>query len=238
VKEIGRRRPRCVQRRNFGVICALGAVCSARWCAGGDGRSAASLLASGAASIATNSWHTLRLAMRGDSLRCYVDGTLVTNFTDSTYSSGMAGIGCGWHGAQFDNFTLRRLRRDDFNFALGATASASSFWQDDPTYAASMANDGTMGSFAADSFPAVTSSKVRLVLTNFTSSPSIYEFGVHDVAQTPATNLALAAAASASSVWSDFTAPCRRVAVMRTFSRKRDGIYCGALPGGRRIDKL
>ena len=201
--------------------------------------SSSNLLASGAAAIPTNSWHNLRLAMRGSSLNCYVDGALMTNFTDSTYASGMAGMGCGWHGAQFDNFTLRRLHRgNSFNYALTATASASSVWQNDPTYAASMANDGdattrwntayptlanewleldfpsaitfnqttylqygnriggyqiqhwngsawmvevnggTMGAFAADTFAAVTATKVRLVMTNFTSTPSIYEFGV------------------------------------------------------------
>ena len=69
------------------------------------------LLAAGSASIPANTWHHLRLAMRGVSLRCYVDGVRVTNFMDSTYGSGMAGLGCGWHGAQFDNFTLRRLHR-------------------------------------------------------------------------------------------------------------------------------
>ena len=36
------------------------------------------------------------------------------------------------------------------------------------------------GAFASDTFPTVTSSKVRLVLTNFTSAPSIYEFYVYD----------------------------------------------------------
>ena len=221
------------------------------------------LLASGAATVPTNSWHNLRLAMQGNSLGCYVDGVLVTNFTDSTYSSGMAGMGCGgWYGAQFDNFTLRRLHRgNNFNFALAATASASSVWQNDPTYAASMANDGdattrwnsayptlanewleldfpspvtfnqttysqygdritgyqiqhwngsgwivdvnggAMGDSAADTFAAVTASKVRLVMTNFTTSPSIYEFGVYNVAPPAATNLAPSATASASSIW-------------------------------------
>ena len=221
------------------------------------------LLTSGSASVQTNTWHNLRLAMQGALFRCYVDGALVASNTDYTYSTGMAGIGCGWHAAQFDNFILRRLHRgSDFNFALTATASASSVWQDDPAYAAGMANDGdpttrwntayptlpnewleldfptpitfnqttysqydsrifgyqiqhwnggnwsvdvnggTMGSFATDTFPAVTSSKVRLLLTNFTSSPSIYEFGVYDASLPPATNLAPAATASASSIWS------------------------------------
>jgi galactosylceramidase len=222
--------------------------------------SSSNLLVAGAAAIPANTWHNLRLAMQGNSLRCYVDGELVTNVTDYSYTSGMAGLGCGWHGAQFDNFTLRRLHRTGLNLALAATASASSVWQNDLTYAASMANDGdlttrwnsayptlsnewleldfpapvtfnhttysqyasrifgyqvqhwngagwrvdvnsgTMGAFASDVFPAVTSTRVRLVLTNFTSTPSIYEFGVYNDAASP--DLALTATAAASSTWS------------------------------------
>jgi galactosylceramidase len=202
--------------------------------------SSSNLLVAGAATIGTNAWHNLRLAMQGSSLRCYVDGALVTNVTDYTYASGMAGMGCGWHGAQFDNFIVRRLHQAGLSLGQAATASASSVWQNDPTYAASMANDGdpatrwntayptlsnewleldfpapitfnhttcsqladrifgyqiqhwngsgwhadvnggTMGAFASDLFPAVTSSKVRLLLTSFNSAPSIWEFQVFD----------------------------------------------------------
>jgi hypothetical protein len=195
---------------------------------------ATNLLASGPASFPSNTWHNLRLAMRGSSLACYVDGALVTNMVDFSCSSGLAGIGCGWHGAQFDNFTVRGLHSGAMNLSLGAVASASSIWSSD--YTAAMANDGnlttrwntayptlsnewleldfpgpvtfdqtayyqfasrifgyqiqhwngtgwttdfnggTMGAYELDSFSAVTSSKVRLLLTNFTSAPSIYEF--------------------------------------------------------------
>ena len=204
------------------------------------------LLASGTADFGTNTWHNLRLAMQGTSLRCYVENVLVTNLNDYTYSSGMSGLGCGgWYGAQFDNFTLRQLHSDDFDMALSATASASSVWQDDPTYGPAMANDGnpetrwntayptltnewleldwpvpvsfnrtaysqfesrifgyqiqhwngsawtvdvnggTMGAYASDTFPTVTASKVRLVLTNMTSTPSIYEFYVYNDSPPP-----------------------------------------------------
>ncbi len=52
--------------------------------------------------------------------------TLVTNFMDSTYNSEEAGTGGGWHGEQFDNFTLRPVHRGTaFNLALAATANAS-----------------------------------------------------------------------------------------------------------------
>jgi hypothetical protein len=197
---------------------------------------ATNLIASGPASFPSNTWHNLRLSMRGSAIACYVDGTLVSNVTDFTYSTGLAGIGCGWHAAQFDNFTVRGLHSGAMNLAPGAVASASSIWSS--AYTAAMANDGdlttrwntayptlsnewleldfpapttfnrtaydqfssrifgyqiqhwngggwttdfnggTMGTFESDSFPTVTSSKVRLLLTSMTSAPSIYEFQV------------------------------------------------------------
>lgn len=206
------------------------------------------LLAYGPANFATNTWHSLRLAMQDNSLGCYVDHILVTNISDDTYSSGLAGLGCGgWYGAQFDNFTLRQLHSDDFDMALSATASASSVWENDLTdYGPGLAGDGnpdtrwntayptmaqewleldwpspmtfnrtaylqyssrifgyqiehwngnswtvdvnggTMGTYATDIFPTVTASKIRLVLTNMTSAPSIYEFYVYNDAPPPA----------------------------------------------------
>ncbi len=208
------------------------------------------LLASGAANFATNTWHNLRLAMQGASLRCYVDSILVANLTDYSYASGMSGLGCGgWYGAQFDNFTLRQLHSGDVDLALGATASASSVWENEAEYGPAMANDGnpdtrwntayptlsnewleldwpvpmtfnrtaylqylgggnrifgyqiqhwngggwtvdvnggSMGGYATDIFPNVTASKVRLVLTNMTSAPSIYEFYVCNDTPPPA----------------------------------------------------
>jgi hypothetical protein len=208
---------------------------------------ASNLIASGPASFPPNTWHNLRLAMRGNSLGCYIDNTLVTNLSDFTYVSGMAGIGCGWHTAQFDNFIVRGLHSGALNLSLGATASASSIWSSD--YTAAMANDGdlttrwntsyptlsnewleldfpqattfnqtacsqyasrifgyqiqhwtgsawttdfnggTMAAFESDRFPAVTASKVRLLLTNMASAPSIFEFEVFDSAsnQSPVT---------------------------------------------------
>ena len=222
---------------------------------------AAGIVASGSASLATNTWHQLRLSLRGDTIGCYLDAVLLTNVTDSTFSSGMAGLGCGWHGAQFDNFTVRRVHRGPIsNLALAATATASSFWQNDPTYGPGKAADGdsstrwntayptlsnewleldfptpitfnratyteygsritgyklqhwngsgwsddlyggTIGTFHSDIFAGATSARVRLLLTNFSSAPSIEEFALYADASPP--NLALTATANASSIWS------------------------------------
>jgi galactosylceramidase len=222
---------------------------------------ASGIIASGSATVATNTWHQLRLSMRGSTIGCYLDGILLANITDGTYASGMAGLGCGWHGAQFDNFSVRRLHRGPVsNLALTATATASSFWQSDSAYGPAKANDGdsstrwntayptasnewleldfpapiafnhaaytefgnritgyrlqhwdggawiddvvggTIGASHSDTFAGAVSSRVRLLLTSFSSAPSIYEFGLYADAAPP--NLALTATASASSVWS------------------------------------
>jgi hypothetical protein len=42
-------------------------------------------------------------------------------------------------------------------------------------------NGGPIGAYTTDTFPTVTASKVRLVLSNFTSTPSIYDFKVYNV---------------------------------------------------------
>jgi len=62
-------------------------------------------------------------------------------------------------------------------------------------------NGGAMGGSASDTFPEVTATKVRLVMTNAAPTYfSIYEFGVYDDAPS-ATNSAVSASATASSVW-------------------------------------
>ena len=141
--------------------------------------SASNLLATGSASVPANTWHRLRLAMMGSVLGCYVDGVHVTNVTDYTYTAGMAGLGCGWHGAEFDNFTLRQLHRGSFNFALTATASSSSVWQDDSAYAASMANDTDPATRWNSAYPALSEEWLELdfpVPTSF--NRTVYaEFG-------------------------------------------------------------
>lgn len=223
-------------------------------------RTVSNVLASGNMAIAANQWHRLRLSMVGDSIRAWVNNVQVAEVTDATHTSGLAAIGCGWHHARFDNFAIRQAHRGTSgNLGLGATASASSFYQNDPTYAAGKANDGDtssrwnsgwtgtgqewlelnfnaptvfsyvtlaqfddrvlgykiqgwtgsawndlatggqMGSSAAHAFAAVTNSKVRLLITNMTTLPSIYEFAVFKNA--PVTNLASSATASASTVW-------------------------------------
>ncbi len=57
--------------------------------------------------LGTNSWHTIALTMQGATLSARIDGVAVGSVTDSSYSSGQAGLGVnGYLTEQFDNFSL------------------------------------------------------------------------------------------------------------------------------------
>ena len=109
-------------------------------------------LAFGTVPIPINTWHSLRLAMQGNQVQAWVDNVLVADVIDSSYPWGMVGLGCGWHGAQFDNFVIRRRHRGAPNLAEGATASASSQLGDD--FRAALAIDAEPGTRWMGQYPA------------------------------------------------------------------------------------
>ena len=65
-------------------------------------------LASGTVpALGTGTWHHLALTLNGSSISAAIDGTTVGSATDSTYSSGMAGLGvAGYQTDQFDNLSV------------------------------------------------------------------------------------------------------------------------------------
>ena len=65
-------------------------------------------LASGTVSaLGTGSWHTLALTMQGSAISASIDGTKVGSVTDSSYQTGLAGIGVtGYQTDQFDNLNI------------------------------------------------------------------------------------------------------------------------------------
>ena len=65
------------------------------------------VLASGDAPLAADVWHTLKLSFNGETIRATIDEKEVANVKSELCPAGMVGIGCGWHGAQFDNFSLQ-----------------------------------------------------------------------------------------------------------------------------------
>ncbi len=115
-------------------------------------RNASGVIVSGSVPFAAGVWHNLRLAMQGSWLQAWVDGTQVVNISDTSCSSGLAGVGCGWQCfPQFDNFTVRPLHRGEPNLALTATATASSFFNAAalPNYA----NDGNFSTYWSSAYP-------------------------------------------------------------------------------------
>jgi hypothetical protein len=65
-------------------------------------------LASGTvAALGTGSWHHLALTFSGATITAAIDGTVVGNATDGSYSAGMIGLGTsGYQTDQFDNLSV------------------------------------------------------------------------------------------------------------------------------------
>lgn len=80
---------------------------SGNWTLSTGGAGAGTLLASGSIPGFTPSApHSLLLNMTGAALAVAVDGVGLASATDSTYSSGMAAIGSGYHPASWGSITL------------------------------------------------------------------------------------------------------------------------------------
>jgi hypothetical protein len=62
------------------------------------------LLAHGVCAGCSPGWTELTVSMTGSTITAHINGMLVANVTDATYSKGMAGLGSGWHPAWFRNF--------------------------------------------------------------------------------------------------------------------------------------
>lgn len=53
-----------------------------------------------------NGWALLSLRMSGSSLTPSVNGKALGVYKDSAFTAGMAALGCGWHEAYFDRFSV------------------------------------------------------------------------------------------------------------------------------------
>lgn len=80
---------------------------------------------SGHAELSADGWNNLALVFQGSEIQVQINQQTVAVTRDTTYSSGMSGFGCGWHAAQFDNFSLRRAVWDR-NLARWQPARSSS----------------------------------------------------------------------------------------------------------------
>jgi hypothetical protein len=53
-----------------------------------------------------NAWNNLRMKFDGDKISALLNGKKLYEISDTTYSGGMTGFGCGWHCAIFDNLEI------------------------------------------------------------------------------------------------------------------------------------
>lgn len=56
--------------------------------------------------IDASKWHNLKLTGKGSNIKAYIDGNMVANIKDNTYSIGAAGYVSGFNFANFDNLDL------------------------------------------------------------------------------------------------------------------------------------
>ncbi len=96
-------------------------------------------LVSGRAPSPLHAWRRLQLRFVGPQITVRIDGQTVSEGTDATYVCGVAGVGSGWHPAQFDNFEVQAAAADT-NLALGKPTTASSVM--DVDHVAANATDG------------------------------------------------------------------------------------------------
>ena len=63
-------------------------------------------LTSGFIPLPENSWHSIKLDAKGDKIRAIINGQLVSELADSTYSHGMIGMGSSFNLVDFDNLEV------------------------------------------------------------------------------------------------------------------------------------
>lgn len=64
-------------------------------------------LASGLIVLNNSNWQSMLLDAKGDKLKAIINGKVVTEINDSTYTHGMAGLGSSFHLVDFDNFEVK-----------------------------------------------------------------------------------------------------------------------------------
>jgi galactosylceramidase len=104
-------------------------------------RAAKTRLAGGTLLFSANTWHHLTLAFLDSEISASIDGRQVVRLEDNLIDHGNAGIGCGWHPAQFANLVIHS-QPAPMDLARGQPARASSQWSEE--YGPSQSNDGQL----------------------------------------------------------------------------------------------
>ena len=71
-----------------------------------DGKTAGAL-ASGRVNLVGSTWHRIELTLNGERIVPQLDGKVLAEVKDSMHAHGQVGLGCGWSGARFANFSVR-----------------------------------------------------------------------------------------------------------------------------------
>ena len=64
-------------------------------------------LASGFQQLDNKRWNRLSLSLHKDIIRLFINGQLIKEIQDSTYTHGMIGIGTSFNNVEFDNLTIK-----------------------------------------------------------------------------------------------------------------------------------
>jgi galactosylceramidase len=56
----------------------------------------------------TGAWQRLGVRFTGDQITAMINGKTLGTVTDGKYRNGLAGLGCGWRKAYFDNFSVKK----------------------------------------------------------------------------------------------------------------------------------
>jgi len=104
-------------------------------------------LASGTVEAKPGKWRRLGLSFLGSEAHASIDGAEVCSGFDPRYREGLFMLGCGRHGASFDDLEVKATPAGAFktshpNLARKAKARASSVWKEGGDYSAGRANDG------------------------------------------------------------------------------------------------
>lgn len=67
----------------------------------------AEVLTSGKSAFSASHWQKIGLRFRGAHISALINGKTVGSADDGKYTNGLAGLGCSWQAAGFDNFTVR-----------------------------------------------------------------------------------------------------------------------------------
>lgn len=82
-------------------------------------QSSDTILASGTVPFSARTWHQLKLSFRDATIEGYINGKLVASVNDSTYASGLAGLGSGYNYAQYDTTDWTGIRPNLLFLILG-----------------------------------------------------------------------------------------------------------------------